>query len=182
MYKEHKVVSLLHEDTVCTRKRLNMIVYEDSTGKEGTPMIVFSYILGEDSIKENEYYINYNSTKGLYLIKSDSNFRINNPNTIYKNQSPYHFWNKPIVATNDLLLISRGVFSIPDSFTKYLWKEYAKDSIINKVFVKYEGFSCKNGHYMKEEGICKYTHCHENCNIPQLKLNLNNTISLRFNT
>ncbi|MGV8961837.1 MAG: hypothetical protein ACOH2V_00380 [Candidatus Saccharimonadaceae bacterium] len=158
------------------------------------------YIISNEEIKKDDWFIHPDSdlsttsTGGYEILqctKRDANFiwyekltvpgvsTIAQPFRVHVNFKP-----KKIIATTDtsLRVISLTHFGAllqpSSSFIEAYIKAYNEGNPITEVMVEYEGYICKNGHYMDYQTTCAYPHCNE-YNHLQLKVNSkDNTITI----
>lgn len=142
------------------------------------------YILSDDRIEENDWFImNSCIIRQCSLHKGD----------VLDTIGGLHHESvcKKIIATTDKSIkVNNPDYDIGElayiplpqpsqSFITKFIESYNSDKPITDVMVEYEGYECINGHYMVQESHCCYPHCEEMCNIPQLKISKDNTISIK---
>lgn len=182
MFKECRVVMLP------TNEKSQIVILSDTLCYNGSKYLFNS----------KEYQLQH-----LYIISDEwivgGDWCINDHiDTLYQvsNSGSYGNWNKVIASTDPSLkieeIVDGGKWSklnigqpvkqykflpqISKSFVEECIERYNAGDPLYEVMVEYEGFICKNGHYMGFQTTCTYPHCEE-YNYPQLKISSDNTIT-----
>lgn len=171
-HKEHELVMLpTNQDDVNNKlfinTKSNKLFYRKYNLQQDTlyPMFQHLYILSDDEIKEDDWFIS-NLNEILKYTKKENKFvwyerltvpgvsKVSQPFNIHINLKP-----KKIIATTDTHLDNEWSFStkgdgkcnfnpkiaeIPESFIQYFTEQYNKGNVITEVNVEYEKINEKN--------------------------------------
>ncbi len=161
MFKRCKVVMFLTNEKatgIGMYKDTNRLVYNQKGKDIPRGEMQHLYILSDEEIKEGDWYITL--TNDICKCGNKTNFTPKG---------------KKIITSTDESL---GLSKPSDSFIQKYVKKYNEGKPITDVLVEYEGFECKNGHYMAYQTSCVYPYCDEP-NYPVIKVSSDNTITIK---